>query len=366
MKLTHQVGTARPVASRATLTRGARRAGSTPLHTVAGGERDAPAIVDQLVEHGAELEFVTQDGLTPLMRACERGNECVALQLIRLGANVTRRHAHVGWQPLHYAASSGQRKAVAVVLDALAARGERDGVDVTTSDLDASRTPLHLACGAGRVEVVQLLLDCGADASVEDAIGNTPLMVATRRSHVPVVRLLSQRGARHESFLDALLQAWEGTAARAKELEAGLGSHSTPVPAPPDELGLREDREAWRHEVLDEYKRMLTEAVKEVESARAGQAEVYAQLNQQEQRVSSLQAERQAWLEAKAALDAKLATAQQQLQDVEAWSLVQVKIVEKAERSRERLLLLLAQQNRELEALRLALPQGPRTGRAPL
>ena len=51
-------------------------------------------------------------------------------------------------------------------------------------------TPLHIAAVRGNQGIVDLLLEHGADPSLRDADGNTPLHKAVINSHEKVVRLI--------------------------------------------------------------------------------------------------------------------------------------------------------------------------------
>jgi len=54
-------------------------------------------------------------------------------------------------------------------------------------------TPLYLASEGGHEAVARLLLDAGADASVADGDGRTPLHRASEGGHKAVARLLRNR-----------------------------------------------------------------------------------------------------------------------------------------------------------------------------
>jgi ankyrin repeat protein len=56
-------------------------------------------------------------------------------------------------------------------------------------------TALLAAAGAGQLEMARLLLEAGADPSLTDSDGNTPLMTAAGNGHPDVLRLLLARGA---------------------------------------------------------------------------------------------------------------------------------------------------------------------------
>ncbi|KAJ0414379.1 ankyrin repeat protein [Aspergillus carlsbadensis] len=54
-------------------------------------------------------------------------------------------------------------------------------------------TALHIAAEFGKMEAIRHLLHLGADASIKDATGRTPLEVAQRFNQVPGVRLLESK-----------------------------------------------------------------------------------------------------------------------------------------------------------------------------
>ncbi|RYP26210.1 hypothetical protein DL768_011775 [Monosporascus sp. mg162] len=68
------------------------------------------------------------------------------------------------------------------------------GADVTVADADGW-TPLDLASDSGHFEVVKLLLEKGADVSVASADGWTPFHLASSNGHLEVVKLLFEKGA---------------------------------------------------------------------------------------------------------------------------------------------------------------------------
>ncbi|RYP27389.1 hypothetical protein DL767_007708 [Monosporascus sp. MG133] len=68
------------------------------------------------------------------------------------------------------------------------------GADWTIRDSNGW-TPLSVASDSGQVEVVKLLLEKGADWSIRDSDGWTPLYAAAYNGHVEVVKLLLEKGA---------------------------------------------------------------------------------------------------------------------------------------------------------------------------
>lgn len=88
----------------------------TPLHVVASMFNEAaPAIIEVLVEHGAELEALTESSYTPLAVACEVGNITTMETLLRLNANPAT-SAEGGKTCCHLAVEKGRTKVVEYLL----------------------------------------------------------------------------------------------------------------------------------------------------------------------------------------------------------------------------------------------------------
>ena len=75
------------------------------------------------------------------------------------------------WTPLHFAANEGH----AEIVDALL---KQKGIEVSPVS-KLRRTPLHLACVRGNQDIVRSLRDAGADLTLADHEGNTPLHLAS-------------------------------------------------------------------------------------------------------------------------------------------------------------------------------------------
>ena len=197
--------------------------GEAPLHVAA--RRWDVAMVDRLVQRGADVHRRRGDGLTPHTLAELQGNAAVARRLLELGArdelsplerfvaasargDAAAARAMLEAQPslrealrpehhllLHRPAESGR----ADLLEAMLA----SGFDVDARDRDAV-TPLHRAAMGGHPEAVRVLLAHGADvAALDGMFSATPLVWATEgrdhpapgSDHVAVARLLIAAGS---------------------------------------------------------------------------------------------------------------------------------------------------------------------------
>ncbi|XP_033887111.1 poly [ADP-ribose] polymerase tankyrase-2-like isoform X3 [Acipenser ruthenus] len=190
---------------------------STALHFAAGYNR--VAVVEYLLQHGADVHAKDKGGLVPLHNACSYGHYEVAELLVTHGAVVNVADL---WKftPLHEAAAKGKYEICKLLLQHgadptkknrdgntpldLVKDGDTDIQDLLRGDaslLDAAKkgclarvkklcnpenincrdtqgrhsTPLHLAAGYNNLEVAEYLLQHGAEVNSQDKGGLIPL-----------------------------------------------------------------------------------------------------------------------------------------------------------------------------------------------
>ena len=161
------------------------------------------AIIDALLEAGADVNAVDERGDTPLLKVLQwgsmglqstnerlRGSDAtadsvvaVALKLLEAGADPDARGARS--TPLIEAAEYRTPVLVRALLDA--------GADPNGQGAFGS-SPLHVAARAGSLEVIALL-EAGADPNLPGAGGDTPLHLAAQESDTALVTLLASAGA---------------------------------------------------------------------------------------------------------------------------------------------------------------------------
>ena len=123
------------------------------------------AIVDSLIEAGADINVSRPDGRTALMNACEAGQEAVVEKLIKKNANVNAKCDN-GQTVLIKACTQGHEAVVQKLI--------RANANVNAKDHNG-RTPLSEACRKGNETIVATLLEAGADFAVMNN-GQTALM----------------------------------------------------------------------------------------------------------------------------------------------------------------------------------------------
>lgn len=164
------------------------RNGNCPMSFAAG--RGRVEVVRQLLAAGADANYVSRAGVTLLHQACSADSPELVKLLLEHGADANAQTTN-GDTPLLFAVRHGRPNALAVV-SALV----NSGAAANQAQTQTGRTALHLAVIGGQAELARRLLEAGADASVADSDGLTPVDIATRYCRPTIVALLTSHGAK--------------------------------------------------------------------------------------------------------------------------------------------------------------------------
>lgn len=149
-------------------------------------------IAEELINHGAKVNFTGIYGLTPLLEASRQGNLEMVDLLLTNGA-YTHAKTLSGETAFYFAVA---REHIEVVKRLL-----KQGVDANQS-LGSSYHPLYTAIQKGNKELVLLLLQHGADPTMQ-LKGLTPTEWATLHRQYDIVDLIVHK-ARQDSFQSPL------------------------------------------------------------------------------------------------------------------------------------------------------------------
>jgi len=158
----------------------------------------AEAVVQLLLDQGAELEAKDSNGRTPLSRAAENGHEAVVkLLLDKAGIDPNSKDTRNGWTPLWWAVKHKHLETVKLLLD-------KEGIDPNSKDTRNGWTPLSWAAAGGYEEIVKLLLDKeGVNPDSKDTQdGRTPLSWAAARGYEEIVKLLLDKEGVNPDSMD--------------------------------------------------------------------------------------------------------------------------------------------------------------------
>lgn len=148
------------------------------------------AKVKAFLDSGVDVNYHSKDkqgtGRTALSEACLRGNLELVRLLIKRGANVNWLD-QVGTTPLDWAANNSF---VSVVVELLKA-----GADPNIHSPEINNTPLMTASKRGSMPIVKLLIATGANVNAANIRGQTALGFAQTHNHTDIVALLTGMGA---------------------------------------------------------------------------------------------------------------------------------------------------------------------------
>jgi cytohesin len=149
-------------------------------------ERELAELVQELIDHGADVNLPAKDGWISLHLAADSFSHGILHLLHENGADVAISSGTDGRTALHSAAGVGDSQAVEMLIS------YGSNVDTRTTQ---GVSPLHLAANNGSVKTIQALLEADAGIQCVDDRGWSPLHVACNGGHDDAVQLLIDRGA---------------------------------------------------------------------------------------------------------------------------------------------------------------------------
>ena len=143
-------------------------------------------VVQVLIDAGARIEAKYRLGWTPLFYACYKGNLIIVKMLVKAGASVH---------------STDYKKETCLTLAAGYGHTETVRYLVGLPEVEVNEkarnkhTALHSAVSGGHPDVVQMFIAVGADIEARNKFGRSPLLVASSKGKLSIVKLLVKAGA---------------------------------------------------------------------------------------------------------------------------------------------------------------------------
>lgn len=155
--------------------------GEMPLHIAA--ENGFTAIVQLLLDYGADVNVQSSIKMTPLHKAARNGHLETAKFLLELGAAVNQQDSE-GMAPLHFAAIFGRLEMIQLLL--------QYGADINKQDRFGD-TPLHSTIfWGGCAETVQFLLEHGASPFIGNIMGQFPIYYCGLANRLDLAALIKK------------------------------------------------------------------------------------------------------------------------------------------------------------------------------
>ena len=158
--------------------------GITPIYLAANNAH--VGVVRMLVDAGANINHIDENGRTPLDEASRRNHFEVVHLLLKRGAFLDTRDRW-GYSPLHRACQKGNHQIAKMLLE--------KGANPSVIERDHWWTPLHEAIHLNRLDVVDQLIRHGAKLELKNDGRYTPLCFAATQRKLGCVKLLVRGGA---------------------------------------------------------------------------------------------------------------------------------------------------------------------------
>ncbi|XP_050446201.1 serine/threonine-protein phosphatase 6 regulatory ankyrin repeat subunit A isoform X1 [Cataglyphis hispanica] len=188
--------------------------GQTPVHVAASHGNLATLLL--LLEDGGDPMFKSKNGETPLHLACRGCRADVVRQLIEFvketkGPEVVTAYVNSltndGASALHYAAQIEPSEVIIPGDDRAVVRALLDsGADVSLQTKQAQETAFHHCALAGNNEILEEMISRMSSTEVQkalnrqNAVGWTPLLIASNRGHMELVTTLLANHGRVDVF----------------------------------------------------------------------------------------------------------------------------------------------------------------------
>nr|XP_042907959.1 uncharacterized protein LOC107440000 [Parasteatoda tepidariorum] len=165
-------------------------------------------IVILLLNHGADVNIVFENHITPLLLAASLGHSKIMQVLLDRGADFNKLDLE-GRSSIELAIMHGHLDSVKLFL-------QNETVDVNEK-INGDYTLLHIAVQCGNLDVVKFLMNENASLNVANEIGSKPVHVAVQAGHLHIVKhflqcdekLLTERGCSNNTLLHYAAQAGE-------------------------------------------------------------------------------------------------------------------------------------------------------------
>ena len=143
--------------------------GISPIHMCSGSGHSE--VLKELIKRGANVNLLLgTDQIGPLHVSASFGStECIKL-LLENGANLEIQTILSSMNPLHFAAFHGNINCIKIFINY--------GCNINSTSKSTSRTALHYAAYQGNAECFKFLIENGADPTLNDINGHSPLAYA--------------------------------------------------------------------------------------------------------------------------------------------------------------------------------------------
>jgi ankyrin repeat protein len=153
-------------------------------------------VIPTLFQYGADLNIPdSEKEFTPLIMATILEDEWTVRQLLLKNVIVNAR-TREGRTAMYVAIEKGQRGIIRLLIEL-----GKFNVNAPTTSESHRGSALHVAVTFNQISIIHLLLSLGADPTLPDRFGRTPLQLAETINDLEAVRLLQQSTNNHSTVI---------------------------------------------------------------------------------------------------------------------------------------------------------------------
>ncbi|XP_062581825.1 serine/threonine-protein phosphatase 6 regulatory ankyrin repeat subunit C-like [Saccostrea cucullata] len=164
---------------------------------ICASKNDLLNVVRMLIKYGANVNQVDEFGESPLSYASKNSFLTVAEILIRNGAEIGKLNKE-GESPLFQACENGHTAIVKALL--------YNGAKFNFASNKRNHLLLHRSLREGNLFLAEKLIDSGADCTLCDEEGKTPILIATEKGYLYIVLKLIEDEVNFIKFNDCVYQ----------------------------------------------------------------------------------------------------------------------------------------------------------------
>jgi uncharacterized protein len=143
------------------------------------------AAVEQLIAEGANVNELEPNGDAPLVMAAYLGHAEIVRKLLEAGADVAAVDPSMKATALHAAAYAGRTEAAKLLTE--------HGVEIDKQGPRNGYTALHDAIWQNNVDTARVIIDAGANLSLKNHSGETPLQFAHAKRAREIAEMIERK-----------------------------------------------------------------------------------------------------------------------------------------------------------------------------
>lgn len=143
--------------------------------------------IQSALQHGADVNYTTPQGYTPLSESVGTGNEQIVSMLLDASADINVPGDEINGPPFVWAAKKSDVNIMKLLLE------KGGNINIIHTKDGSKDTPLHVASSNKQDDAILFLVDNGADLTIQNKSGQRPLDIFAEKYVEDYEKSISQR-----------------------------------------------------------------------------------------------------------------------------------------------------------------------------